>query len=116
MSVTLKGQQEQHVICTGSVKEVACSLVNTHGAMASPKTKNRRHPLYNPGLSREAAASPEGVLATFTWAGHAMYTVVSGCQHSPPPLPPCLYIWREAVGGREHKQTVTRGGSPFLWF
>lgn len=69
VSVTLKGQREQHVICTRSVKdEEACKLVNTHGAMASPKTKNRRHPLYNAGLSREEdGASPEGDGSTATY-------------------------------------------------
>lgn len=101
VSVTLKGQREQHVICTRSVKEEeACKLVNTHGAMASPTTKNRRHPLYNAGLSREEdAASPAGEGSTATWAGHAMYTVVCGWPH----LPPGLYIWKG--GGRKGTQT-----------
>lgn len=99
VSVTLKGQREQHVICTRSVKEEeACKLVNTHGAMASPKAKNRRHPLYNAGLSREdAAASPAGAGSTATYVHSSLWV-------APALAPGSVHLERRREEGNAHRQ------------
>lgn len=74
---------------------------STHWVMASPKTENRRQPLYNAGLSREEGASPgvgEGCCPLSPGLGmHIMYTVCGL------PTPPCLYNWKG--GGRKGTQT-----------
>lgn len=66
--------------------------------MASPKAKNRRHPLYNAGLSREdAAASPAGAGSTATYVHSSLWV-------APALAPGSVHLERRREEGNAHRQ------------